>query len=135
MEKLKRFLHGLPVCLLLAASLSGCRVTRYVPVETVRIDTTYVSQIIIDSVYHRDSVFVESKGDTVVLEKYKYIYKYVLQRDTLWRERMDTIQVAYPVEAQLTSWQKVKMGLGQAFIIVLCLGLAGLISYLLLKKR
>lgn len=115
--------------------LYACRTTTYVPVETVRIDTTYVSQIIIDSVYHRDSVFVESKGDTVVLEKYKYIYKYVLQRDTLWRERMDTIQVAYPVEAQLTGWQKVKMGLGQAFIIVLCLGLAGLISYLLLKKR
>ena len=95
----------------LATILYGCKSIQYVPVETTKRDTTYLSQTKIDSIYHRDSIYVERKGDTVYLSKYKYLYKYIEKHDTLWREKVDTIQVAYPVEARLTKWQKIKINI------------------------
>ena len=99
-----------------ALCLSACKSIKYVPIETIKVDTTYISQIKIDSVYYRDSIYVEHKGDTVYLSKYKYLYKYIEKHDTLWREKIDTIQIAYPVETQLSKWQKIKMQLGNTFI-------------------
>ena len=40
----------------LATILYGCKSIQYVPVETIKRDTTYISQIKIDSIYHRDSI-------------------------------------------------------------------------------
>lgn len=129
---------SITVLLMLAGLLlCGCRSVKYVPVETVRTDTTYISQIRVDSVFHRDSVFIEHKGDTVWLEKYRYVYKYVQAADTVWHERVDTVQVAYPVEKELTRWQNLKMEAGGYGIIAslvlaaACMGLA----YLLAKGK
>ena len=105
----------------LATILYSCKSIQYVPVETTKRDTTYLSQTKIDSIYHRDSIYVEHKGDTVYLSKYKYLYKYTEKRDTLWREKVDTIQVAYPVEAQLTKWQKIKINMGEYLITAIAL--------------
>lgn len=105
----------------LATILYSCKSIQYVPVETIKRDTTYISQIKIDSIYHRDSIYVEHKGDTVYLSKYKYLYKYIEKHDTLWREKTDTIQVVYPVEAQLTKWQKIKINMGEYLIAVIVL--------------
>lgn len=105
----------------LATILYGCKPIQYVPVETIKVDTTYISQIKIDSIYHRDSIYVEHKGDTVYLSKYKYLYKYIEKHDTLWREKTDTIQVAYPVEARLTKWQKIKINMGEYLIAAIVL--------------
>lgn len=105
----------------LATILYSCKSIQYVPVETIKRDTTYISQIKIDSVYHRDSIYVEHKGDTVYLSKYKYLYKYIEKHDTLWQEKVDTIQVAYPVEAQLTKWQKIKINMGEYLITAIAL--------------
>lgn len=99
-------------------SLSACSTIKYVPVETIKIDTTYVSQTKIDSIYHRDSIFIEHKGDTVYLSKYKYLYKYIEKHDTLFHEKVDTIQIAYPVEAKLTKWQKIKIDISNALLII-----------------
>lgn len=105
----------------LAAILYSCKSIQYVPVETTKRDTTYLSQTKIDSIYHRDSIYVEHKGDTVYLSKYKYLYKYIEKRDTLWHEKTDTIQVAYPVEAQLSKWQKIKINMGEYLIAAIVL--------------
>lgn len=105
----------------LATILYGCKSIQYVPVETTKRDTTYLSQTKIDSIYHRDSIYVERKGDTVYLSKYKYLYKYIEKHDTLWREKTDTIQVVYPVEAQLTKWQKIKINMGEYLIAAIVL--------------
>lgn len=107
--------------MLLAIVLYGCKSIQYVPVETIKRDTTYISQIKIDSVYHRDSIYVEHKGDTVYLSKYKYLYKYIEKHDTLWQEKVDTIQIAYPVEAQLTKWQNIKINMGEYLIAAIVL--------------
>lgn len=105
----------------LATILYSCKSIQYVPVETTKRDTTYLSQTKIDSIYHRDSIYVEHKGDTVYLSKYKYLYKYIEKHDTLWREKTDTIRIAYPVEAQLTKWQKIKINMGEYLIAAIVL--------------
>lgn len=116
-----RELTRIIVLILLAIMLYGCKSIQYVPVETIKRDTTYISQIKIDSIYHRDSIYVEHKGDTVYLSKYKYLYKYIEKHDTLWHEKTDTIQVVYPVEAQLTKWQKIKINMGEYLIAAIVL--------------
>lgn len=116
-----RELTRIIVLILLAIMLYGCKSIQYVPVETIKRDTTYISQIKIDSIYHRDSIYVEHKGDTVYLSKYKYLYKYIEKHDTLWREKTDTIRIAYPVEAQLSKWQKIKINMGEYLIAAIVL--------------
>ena len=116
-----RELTRIIVLMLLAIILYGCKPIQYVPVETIKRDTTYISQTKIDSIYQRDSIYVEHKGDTVYLNKYKYLYKYIEKHDTLWREKVDTVQVAYPVEAQLTKWQKIKINMSEYLITAIAL--------------
>lgn len=118
----------------LATILYSCKSIQYVPVETTKRDTTYLSQTKIDSIYHRDSIYVEHKGDTVYLSKYKYLYKYIEKHDTLWREKVDTVRVAYPVEAQLTKWQKIKINIGEYLITAIALVIIGLCAKYFIKR-
>ena len=118
----------------LATILYSCKSIQYVPVETTKRDTTYLSQTKIDSIYHRDSIYVEHKGDTVYLSKYKYLYKYIEKHDTLWREKVDTIQVSYPVEAQLTKWQKIKINIGEYLITAIALVIIWLCAKYFIKR-
>ena len=118
----------------LATILYSCKSIQYVPVETTKRDTTYLSQTKIDSIYHRDSIYVERKGDTVYLSKYKYLYKYIEKHDTLWREKVDTIRVAYPVEARLTKWQKIKINIGEYLIIAIALVIIWLCAKYFIKR-
>lgn len=118
----------------LATILYSCKSIQYVPVETVKRDTTYLSQTKIDSIYHRDSIYVERKGDTVYLSKYKYLYKYIEKHDTLWREKVDTIQVAYPVEAQPTKWQKIKINIDEYLKTTIILIIIGLCAKYFIKR-
>ena len=118
----------------LATILYSCKSIQYVPVETVKRDTTYLSQTKIDSIYHRDSIYVERKGDTVYLSKYKYLYKYIEKHDTLWREKVDTVRVAYPVGAQLTKWQKIKINIGEYLITAIALVIIWLCAKYFIKR-
>lgn len=47
--------------------LAGCKSVKYIPVETVRTDSMYVDHYLRDSIYQRDSVFINrwTAGDTV----------------------------------------------------------------------
>lgn len=118
----------------LATILYSCKSIQYVPVETMKRDTTYLSQTKIDSIYHRDSIYVERKGDTMYLSKYKYLYKYIEKHDTLWREKVDTIQIAYPVEAQLTKWQKIKNNIDEYLKTTIILIIIGLCAKYFIKR-
>lgn len=130
MRKLARII----TLIFLATILYSCKSIQYVPVETTKRDTTYLSQTKIDSIYHRDSIYVERKGDTVYLSKYKYLYKYIEKHDTLWREKVDTIQVVYPVEAQLTKWQKIKINMGEYLITAIALVIIWLCAKYFIKR-
>ena len=103
---------GAVIWLLLAMFLTGCRSTRYVPVETVRTEVQdRVKEVqVADSVV--DTRFVYVKGDTVVdwRDRVKWRDRYV--HDSVFVERVDSVAVAYPVERELTRWERVKMDFG-----------------------
>lgn len=94
--------------MLLSIILSGCTTTRYIPIESVR--TEYTDRLRTDSIYVLDSIHVRQKGDSVWLTKWRIEYRDRLLRDSIFFR--DSIQVPYPVERQLTKWEKIKMDIG-----------------------
>ena len=104
-------------------AMGSCRSVRYVPVETIKHDSLYITQHQKDSIYIHDSIYQKEKGDTVLIEKWhtRYIEKQV--RDTLIQIQRDTIPQPYPMEvevpAQLSWWQKTRMHIGEITIIAL----------------
>lgn len=122
--------------IVLGIVLFSCRSVKYVPVETVKHDSIYLSQMLKDSIYVKDSVLI-IKGDTLVEYRYKYIYQYKDRTDTLYVTKTDSIHVPYPVEKELTRWQQMKLELGGwAFGIILTAALIiiGWIVYNFKKK-
>lgn len=105
--------------------LCGCRQMQYVPVVTVLHDSVYVTQVQRDSIIRFDSVYIRDAGDTVWLEKYKYLYRDRWRVDTLVSVRTDTVSVPLPVERKLTRWERVKLEAGgYAIVIGFCVVLA-----------
>lgn len=97
-----------------------------VPVDKVRIE--YRDRLKIDTIIKTDSTIIKDKGDTVFLEKYKYIYKIKERRDTI--NLTDTITVVQKVEIKeevnhLHNWQIILMIIGGSTI---ALGLYKLIN-------
>jgi hypothetical protein len=93
----------------------ACGTIRYVPVESVR--TEYRDKIVRDSIFRYDSIFVREKGDTVFLERYKYLYMDRIVRDSVFMN--DTIRVPYPVEVikevkkPLSGWENFQVWCGR----------------------
>lgn len=124
------------ICALLVLSLIGCRTRiQYIPVESVR--TEYKDRLQRDSIYFRDSIFMREKGDTVFIDRWRYLYKDKLITDTLIVN--DTIRVPYPVEKELTRWQQTKMDVGGwamgALSGIVLLGIGYIAVWLVRKRR
>lgn len=83
---------------LVGLAATSCSKHVYVPVETTKSDTVYMNRVQLDSIYMRDSVFIEKSGDTIREFQYKYIYRFKDRIDTLYISKTDSIQVPYPVE-------------------------------------
>ena len=107
----------------------GCKTT-YVPIEkeVVKYDSIYITKVRVDSIYDRDSIYINTytKGDTIFQDKYKYVYRYKdkLRIDTMLVERVDSVYIEKPVmvEKQLSWWRKLKQDIGgMAIGIVLIL--------------
>ena len=102
--------------MVLCFTLTGCTSVRYVPVESVTHDSIYISRVERDSIHVHDSIYMEviSKADTVYQTKYvqKVVYRDALRTDTMIVERVDTIRLPYPVERQLSKWEKIKLDFG-----------------------
>lgn len=115
MEGIKGLFWGLLICTLISL-LSGCKSVQYVPVETVRTDSVYIDRYQHDSIYQRDSIFVNrwTAGDTVYQDKvvWKYVYRDKVVYDTVAILRSDTVRVPYPVERRLTKWEQVRLNVG-----------------------
>lgn len=114
--------------------LTSCRSVQYVPVETVRTEYKTRDSIRFDSIYNHDSIYVLVKGDTVYQYKYKYLYKYQYLNRTDTVIKVDSIQVPYPVEKQLTRWQAIRMELGGWAIGIIILFALILIGRLMCKS-
>ncbi|MDR1197549.1 MAG: hypothetical protein LBK94_00860 [Prevotellaceae bacterium] len=120
---------------LLLCVCSSCKTPQYIPVETSKIE--YRENFVRDSIFRYDSVFVKDKGDTVFMERYRYLYKDKIIRDSVFIQ--DTIHVPYPVEivkqvkAPLSGWQNFQVWCGRIALAVLLL--AGIYFVLKLKKK
>ena len=107
------------LAILLGILLSGCAATKYVEVPVDRVKIEYRDRVSIDTLYRNDSTIIREKGDTVFLEKYKYIYRVKELKDTV--NVTDTITVVKPIEVtkevnKLHNWQVGLMVLGGAAI-------------------
>lgn len=123
-------------CLVL--SLCSCKPMKEIQVERVEVPVVVTQEHTVehtkiehvrDTLKQRDSVYYYVNGDTVRIERWHYLQgsTNVVKVDTL--HVYDS--VPYPVEVekvtikkeeverQLTWWQKTKMGMGTAFIILL----------------
>ena len=85
--------RGLFSLLLAALLLCSCSSLRFVPVERVKADSTYLTRVRHDSIYVRDSIFVYQKGDTVTktVERWRYLYRDRV--DTSHMSKTDTVIV------------------------------------------
>ena len=117
------------------ALLSGCRSVQYVPVETVKHDSIYLHKVTRDSILRYDSIYVRDAGDTVWLEKYKYVYRDRWRTDTLVSVRTDTVSVPYPVERKLTRWERVKMEAGGYAIVAGCAAVLVVVGWMVYRIR
>jgi hypothetical protein len=106
------------VMLLFLLLLCGCR-TEYIPIESVRYDSVMIEKMMCDSVFVRDSVYLQEKGDTIYKYKDKYVYVYKNRVDTFFAEKIREIEVPVPVERKLTWWERVKLNYAEWVIAVL----------------
>lgn len=103
--------------------LYSCKSVKYIPVETTKIE--YRDNLVRDSIFHYDSVFVKDKGDTLILERYKYLYKNKIIKDSIFMN--DTIRVPYPVQVikevktSLSGWQNFQIWCGRFALFALLL--------------
>lgn len=84
-----------PIVMLLFIFM-GCRTLVYVPVPAVSLDSSYVSRGVRDTVFIHDSVAVSERGDTVVRERARIIYRTRRVTDTVVSRRVDTVTVVAP---------------------------------------
>ena len=106
------------VMLLFLLLLCGCR-TEYIPIESVRYDSLMIEKLMRDSVFVRDSVYLQEKGDTVFKYKDRFVYVYKNRVDTFFAEKIREIEVPVPVERKLTWWERVKLNYAEWVIAVL----------------
>jgi len=108
---------------LIALFFSSCKSVQYVPVD--RLVTEYVTNDVLqrDSIYLQDSIYVRDKGDTVFVERLRYLYRDRYLRDSIYFYKTDSVQVPYPVEVvkevkkPLTTWQTVQIWCGRALLM------------------
>lgn len=134
---MKRLIYIVTILLISTIWFSSCRSIQYVPVETIRTEYKTRDSIRFDSIYQRDSVYMQVKGDSVYLYKYKYLYRYLTINKTDTVIKTDSVQVPYPVEKQLSRWQSMKMELGGwafGIIIAMALVIVGWLVYRWRKK-
>lgn len=136
---MKGLFWGIIVCILISF-FTGCKSVQYVPLETVKTDSVYIDRFQRDSIYIRDSVYVNrwTAGDTVYQDKivYKYIYRDKVKYDTINVLRSDTVCVPYPVERRLTKWEQVRLNVGGwaiAVVVITILVIVGCVVYKIRK--
>jgi len=126
------------ICLittLLLCLCYSCRMPQYIPIESVK--TEYRDKILRDSIHLYDSIYIKEKGDTLIMERFRYMYRDKLIRDSIFK--CDTIRVPYPVEVlkqvkmkrALSGWQNFQIWCGRFALVITLL----FILFFLLKQK
>ena len=117
----KRMILKMLFFLLFLTIVISCKTTTKVveiPIETIK--TEYIEQVKYDSIYHKDSIYIMQKGDTIYNNKVQYLYKYKYLRDTI--NITDTIPTIVTVKDtqyinKLYTWQKLLITVGIGFVL------------------
>ena len=129
LKRVIKYLIIWSVFLMLLAWLTSCTATKYVEVEKVRVDTTYITKWQRDSVWLHDSIHVTEKGDTMRIERWHTKYVEREKHDTTYVATHDTIpqpyEVVKEVPAELSWWQRLRLWLGNAVL----LAVTGFVGY------
>jgi hypothetical protein len=112
---------------MLLVVLTGCK-TKYVAVpeyHNVYVEKHY-TLVHRDSIFEKDSVLIMMNGDTVTIYKTKILYKDRWRERIVYRDsiRTDSIRVPYPVEKELTFWQKTWIKAGKMLfygLVIICI--------------
>lgn len=147
-NRVKGYVIGLIACAIISL-LTGCRTTRYVPVESVRTEYKDRVRIVHDTVrdsvrthnfeFRKDSMAIAREGDTVFVDRWHTVSLVRWEagktsrsntvHDTLTAVKTDSVRVPYPVERELTKWEQVKMDFGGVAMMIGIIGLLGIIGY------
>ncbi len=116
------------VVIVATIALYGCKTVQYIPVESIRTDTLVINRLRTDSILVRDSITVDRRGDTVIVDRWRWRERYHTTHDTIYRSHVDTIAVPYPVEAKQSKWQKAtntvgSIAIGAALCAIIIIGL------------
>ena len=92
---MKRILTFICILTLASCSLGRKTIKQEERRDSASVRTEFVWQVkqIHDSIYLRDSVFVERKGDTIYLNKWRTQYRERLVHDTLIVTKADTLRI------------------------------------------
>lgn len=115
--------------------LGACKSVQYVPVESVRHDSVFVSLYQRDSIYQHDSVYIREKADTLLIERWHTRWRDRVSRDTLYINKVDTIRVPVPVEVKLTKAERTYITIGKWFVGVVAGLVIALICLFFYKKH
>ena len=101
---MKRILAFICILTLASCSLSRKTIKQEEKRDSASVRTEFVWQVkqIHDSIYLRDSVFVEKKGDTIYLNKWRTHYRERLIHDTLIIRKTDTLRIRESIKSQET---------------------------------
>lgn len=126
--------------LLLMWLFPSCTTTKYVPIETVRIDTLHHTTIRVDSIKQTDSICIKEymRGDTTYIDRTKYVYRDRVHNviDTVMQTKIEEKQVPYPVEKKLSKWEQIKIDMGEVMIGVIAVIITAFaVWWIILKRR
>lgn len=124
MQEMRLFTYII-IVMMTAVVLVGCKTKEVVTVTEHHTDTLYQVKHQRDSIYLHDSTFVREfiQGDTVriITEMWHTKYRDRLKTDTIYKSRVDSVPVPYPVikevKKPLTTIEKGLMGTGIASIV------------------
>lgn len=148
---MKKIIVTLSILLIIATTV-GCKSqkqlisekeTQVEVVEKPIVHEIYKANTVRDTVFHKDSVIILQKGDTILNKTIREFHHYSHSTDTIFNndtitkivvqpvERIVNNKVEVEVEKPLNWWQKIRMSLGEAAIGVFIL----FIGYLIFIKK
>lgn len=123
----------------LVLCLCSCKQIEYVPYKVETKDSIYLTKYVKDSVYVEvfkgEKVFKgeEGENDTIYITETKIVYRVKILIDTMYVEKVDSIQVPYPVEKKLSKWEQTCVNYGGEAIVI-CVVLLFVIIWMIYKR-
>lgn len=115
--------------------LGACKSVQYVPVESVKHDSIYITQHSRDSVYLHDSIHIIEKADTLLIERWHTRWRDRVSHDTLYISKVDTIRIPVPVERKLTKAERTYITIGKWSVGVVAGLVLAAICFIFYKRR